>query len=134
MKKKIPFEFILDLLHPLDLTIRPMFGCHAIYSGGKILLIVRKKADHADANGVWMATGKEHHDSLRKELPGMQSVYILSDGKGETGWQMIHEDAPDFEEAVTRICELVVKGDERIGKIPKARKKVKRTARERLRK
>lgn len=125
MKKKIPFEFILDYLHPLELTIRPMFGCHAIYSGGKILLIVRKKADHTDANGVWIATGKEHHESLRKELPNMQSVYILSDGKGETGWQMIHEDADDFEEAVTRICEMAVKGDERIGKIPKAKKKKK---------
>lgn len=123
MKKKIPFEFVLDLLHPLELTIKPMFGCHAIYSGGKILLIVRKKDDHQDANGVWIATGKEHHESLKKELPNMHSVYILSDGKGETGWQMIHEEADDFEEAVTRICEMVRNGDERIGKIPKARKK-----------
>lgn len=129
MKKKIPFDFIFDLLHPLELTVRPMFGCHAIYSGEKIVLIVRKKTDHSDANGIWIATGKEHHDSLRKELPSMHSVYILSDGKGETGWQMIHEDAPDFEEAVTRICEMVVRGDERIGKIPKSRKKVKKTAR-----
>ena len=53
----------------------------------------------------------------------MHSVYILSDGKGETGWQMIHEDADDFEEAVTRVCRMILKGDERVGKIPKARKK-----------
>ena len=53
----------------------------------------------------------------------MHSVYILSDGKGETGWQMIHEDADDFEEAVTRVCWMILKGDERVGKIPKARKK-----------
>ncbi len=125
MKKKIPFEFILDYLHPLEVTIKPMFGCHAIYAGGKILLIVRKKEDHKDANGVWIATGKEHHESLKKDLPGMHSVYILSDGKGETGWQMIHEEANDFEEAVIKVCELISKGDERIGKIPKARKKKK---------
>ena len=123
MQKKIPFEFVLDYLHPLEVTIKPMFGCHAIYSGGKILLIVRKKEDHTDANGVWIATGKEHHESLKKVLPSMHSVYILSDGKGETGWQMIHEDADDFEEAVTKVCELILKGDERIGKIPKAKKK-----------
>lgn len=128
MKKKIPFEFILDLLHPLDITIKPMFGCHAIYSRGKILLIVRKKEDHTDANGVWIATGKEHHESLKKELPGMHSVYILSDGKGETGWQMIHEDAGDFEEAVSKVCDLILQEDDRIGKIPKSRKKkVKKT-------
>jgi hypothetical protein len=125
MKKKIPFEFILDHLHPLELAIRPMFGCHAIYAGGKILLIVRKKSDHTDANGVWIATGKEHHESLRKELSTMQSVYILSDGKGETGWQMIHEEADDFEEAVTKICGMILRGDERIGKVPKAKKKKK---------
>ncbi len=100
-----------------------MFGCHAIYSGGKIFLIVRKKQDHTDANGVWIATGKEHHESLKKELPSMKSVYILSDGKNETGWQMIHEDTDDFEESVTKICEMILKGDERIGKVPKARKK-----------
>ncbi|MBI4929804.1 MAG: hypothetical protein HY841_03510 [Bacteroidetes bacterium] len=125
MKKKIPFDFILDYLHPLEITVKPMFGCHAIYAKEKIILIVRKKADHSDANGVWLATGKEHHDSLRKELPSMKSVYILSDGKNETGWQMIHENAGDFEESVTKICELILKGDERIGKIPKARKKKK---------
>lgn len=123
MKKRIPFEFILDHLHPLEITIKPMFGCHALYSGGKILLIVRKKEDHTDANGIWIATGKEHHESLGKELPSMGSVYILSDGKGETGWQMIHEDADDFEESAVRICDLIIKRDERIGKIPKSKKK-----------
>ena len=123
MKKKIPFDFILNLLYPLDIDIKPMFGCHAFYHNNRILLIVRKKEDHTDANGVWIATGKEHHESLKKELPTMHSIYILSDGKGETGWQMIHEDADDFEEAVTRICDLVRKGDERIGKIPKSKKK-----------
>lgn len=125
MKKKIPFDFILDYLHPLEVTIKPMFGCHAIYANGKILLIVRKKEDHEDANGVWIATGKEHHASLKKELPSMQSVYILSDGKNETGWQMIHEHADDFEESVTKICEMILRKDERIGKIPKGKKSKK---------
>ena len=132
MKKKIPFDFILDLLSPLSLgrgaggevAVKPMFGCHAIYANGKILLIVRKKEDHTDANGVWIATGKEHHESLKKIFPSMHSVYILSDGKGETGWQMIHEDAGDFEESVSKVCELILKGDERIGKVPKSRKKI----------
>jgi len=96
VKKKIPFDFILDLLSPLSLrrgvaclpvrqagevVVKPMFGCHAIYVGEKIMLIVRKKEDHKDANGVWIATSKEYHAGLKKELPSMKSVYILSDGK-----------------------------------------------------
>ena len=122
MKKKIPFGFILDLLYPVDIVIRPMFGCHALYRGNKIVLIVRDKPDHTDANGVWIATGREHHDSLKKEFPSMHSVYILSDGKQETNWQMIHRDDEQFEEAVTRLCEMIRQGDERIGRIPKKKR------------
>lgn len=100
-----------------------MFGCHAIYTEGKILLILRKKNDHTEANGVWIATGKEHHESLKKELPSLQSVYILSEGKSETNWQMIHEDADDFEESAVKICEMILRNDKRIGKIPNSKKK-----------
>jgi hypothetical protein len=125
VKRKIPFEFILDYLHPLDIIIKPMFGCHAFYSGGKILVIVRKKEDHTDANGIWIATDKIHHASLKKQLPSIHSVYILSDGKGETNWQMIHEDDDNFEEASAKLCRMIVKGDERIGRIPNGKKKSK---------
>ena len=100
-----------------------MFGCHAIYTNGKIVLILRKREDHTDANGIWIATGKEHHESLKREFPSMKSVYILSDGKGETGWQMIPEDADDFEDSVIKACHLILREDNRIGKIPKKKKK-----------
>jgi hypothetical protein len=123
VKKKIPFEFVFDYLHPLEITIKPMFGCHAIYANGKIFFILRKRDDHLEANGIWMATSKEHHQSLKKEFPNMKSVYILSDGKKETDWQMIHEDDDDFEESAIKICEMVLRRDSRIGKIPKSKKK-----------
>ena len=123
MKKKIPFEFILDYLHPLEITIKPMFGCHALYSNGKILLIVRKKEDHPDSNGVWIATEKTHHVSLKNEFPNLESIQILNNGNGTTGWQMIHESNKNFEEAVIHICNLILKNDIRIGRIPKIKKK-----------
>jgi hypothetical protein len=122
VKKKIPFDFILDYLHPLEIKIRPMFGCHALYEREKILLVLRKREDHPNANGVWVATGKEHHESLKKEFPSLESVHILSNGKVETNWQMIQEDADDFEESAIRLCEIILKGDERIGKVPKPKK------------
>ena len=123
MKKKIPFEFILDYLHPLEITIKPMFGCHALYSNGKILLIVRKKEDHPDSNGVWIATEKAHHVSLKNEFPNLESIQILNNGNGTTGWQMIHENNKNFEESVIHICNLILKNDTRIGRIPKIKKK-----------
>ena len=122
-KSAIAFPFVLDLLSPLDVMVKPMFGCHALYVGEKIMLIVRKKEDHEDANGVWIATESEHHASLKKILPSLKSVYILSNGKAETAWQMIGEDEDDFEEAVTKVCDLILKKDLRIGRIPKSKSK-----------
>jgi hypothetical protein len=49
----------------------------------------------------------------------MRSIQVL--GKRVTGWQILPVDAPDFESAALRACELVLAGDPRIGKIPVAR-------------
>jgi IS1 family transposase len=46
----------------------------------------------------------------------MRSIQVL--GKRVTGWQVLPVDAPDFESAALRACELVLAGDARIGKIP----------------
>jgi hypothetical protein len=120
-KNSFPFPFILDLLSGLDYEVKPMFGCHAIYSGQKILIIVRKKDAHEESNGVWIATDYTHHDSLRKTFSGLQSVSLLS-GKGkETAWQMIAYSDNNFEEKVNLLCELICKGDGRIGKVPKTK-------------
>jgi len=122
-EKKIPFDFILDYLHPLQIEVRQMFGTHTIYANNRILLALRQKNEHKDSNGIWVATGKEHHPSLRKEFPSMQSIPILMGRNGETGWQMIPADAEDFEEAVLQLCRLIVRGDPRIGKLPRPRKR-----------
>ena len=98
-----------------------MFGCYALYDAGKIVLILRKKQEHRGDNGVWVATHREHHHSLLKELPSMRSIKLL--GKDPTNWQVIPESAKDFESSVIRACELVVKGDPRIGKVPKRKVK-----------
>lgn len=52
----------------------------------------------------------------------MRSIRLLADG-GETNWQLLPAEAADFEEAATRVCQLVIAGDARIGRVPKARAK-----------
>ena len=121
--KKNPFPFVLEALLPLNPSVRPMFGCQAVYVGNKIMLVLRNRESHPEANGVWIATSKEYHDSLKKELPSLCSVYILSEGKAETNWQMIPLEAGDFESSVIRACEMILDNDERIGRIPKPRKR-----------
>ncbi|MFZ1916286.1 MAG: hypothetical protein WAU58_01845 [Terriglobales bacterium] len=120
-RKARPYEFVLDAIAPLAPWTRPMFGCLAVYVESKIVLILRDKHDGTQDNGVWLATIVEHHESLRREFPNMRSIQVL--GKEVTGWQVLPADAPDFEEAALRACELIIACDPRIGKVPGARRK-----------
>jgi hypothetical protein len=119
-RKAIPHEFVIEAIAALSPRTRPMFGCLAVYVEGKIVLILRDKRDKTADNGVWLATTEEHHESLRREFPNMRSIQVL--GKKVTGWQVLPADAPDFEEAALRACELIVARDPRIGKVPGARR------------
>jgi hypothetical protein len=115
-RNQVPYEFVLDALTAVSPWTRSMFGCLAVYIDEKIVLFLRDKAANPGDNGVWLATSQEHHESLRREFPNMRSIRLL--GKPLTGWQVIPADAPDFEEAALRACELVIARDPRIGKVP----------------
>lgn len=99
-----------------------MFGCLAVYVGEKIVMILRDKRDKTAADdGVWLATTKDHHASLRNDFPNMRSIAVF--GKEVTGWQVLPADASDFEAAALRACELIAAKDPRIGKIPQKKRK-----------
>ena len=119
VKKQIPFPFVLENLFSLDPVVKQMFGSHSVYVNDKIVLVLRDKNDYD--SGIWIATSKEHHESLKKEFPQMHSITIW--GAGVTGWQVLSKDDDGFEESVNRVCDLILKGDERIGKVPKVKKK-----------
>jgi hypothetical protein len=119
-RRAVPHEFVLDAVASLSPLTRPMFGCVAVYVEDKIVLILRDKRDKKADNGVWLATTEEHHESLRREFPNMRSVQIL--GRKITGWQVLPSDAPDFEETALLACDLVVRRDPRIGKVPGTRR------------
>jgi hypothetical protein len=122
MKKSasIPFEFVLEQLLSLEPTVKPMFGCHSIYIGPKLVITLRNKDSHQDDNGIWISTKTEHHESLKKIFPAMRSIHVL--GKGATNWQILPADADDFEESAFNLCRLILKNDPRIGNIPKPKK------------
>jgi hypothetical protein len=120
-RKAVPYPFVLDALADLPTETRIMFGCLAVYQGDKIVLILRDRRDSPADNGVWIATTEEHHESLAREFPSMRSIQLF--GNKITGWQVLPADAPDFEQAALRACELIVARDPRIGKVPKSRQK-----------
>lgn len=119
-RKPVPHQFVLDALAELEPYTRPMFGCLAIYVGDKIVLILRDRPNHPEDNGVWLATTREHHESLRREFPSMRTIGLL--GEDVTNWQVLPASAPDFEQAALHACELVITGDPRIGKVPNSRR------------
>jgi len=123
LRKSVPYEFVLEAVSQLPIETRSMFGCLAVYVGDKIVLMLREKQKQKEDNGVWLATTKEHHQSLQREFPHMRSIQLL--GKEVTGWQILPADAPDFESTALRACELILARDPRIGKIPKGRPKPK---------
>ncbi len=125
-RKPVPYEFVLDAVSQIPIETRPMFGCLSVYVGDKIVLMLRQKQKQAEDNGVWLATTEEHHQSLRREFPNMRSIQLL--GGKITGWQVLPADAPDFESAALRACELIVARDPRIGKVPKSRQRAKAKA------
>ena len=119
-RRGVPHEFVLDAIAALSPKTRSMFGCLAVYVGDKIVLILRDRRDATADNGVWLATTEEHHASLRREFPNMRSIQEF--GTKVTGWQVLPVDAPDFEGAALRACELIAARDPRIGKVPAARR------------
>ncbi len=120
-RKPVPHEFVLEAVAAVTTNTRSMFGCLAIYVEDKIVFALREKAADTADNGVWLATTMEHHESLRREFPNMRSIRVL--GKDVTGWQLLPSDAADFEESALRACELVIKRDPRIGKVPKGKRR-----------
>jgi hypothetical protein len=121
LKKRVPFVFVLEALDVLHPVTNMMFGCTAVYVEEKIVLILRDRADSPEDNGVWLATSSEHHHSLKRDFPAMRSIKIF--GPGQTGWQVLGADAEDFEESVFKACDFIIRGDVRIGKIPKKKRK-----------
>ncbi len=119
-KRNIPFEFVLENLARIDFTVKAFFGCHSIYVGDKILLTLRNKKELTDDNGVWIATDQEHRASLQKLFPNMRAIKVF--GGSSSNWQVLPADTDDFEESVLLACELILKHDPRIGKIPKKKK------------
>jgi hypothetical protein len=124
VRARLPFDFVLDELESLDPETKPLFGCTAVYVGERIVFALREKPTAKQDNGVWLATTKEHHASLKKVLPSMRSIRVLGDGV--TGWQILPASSEDFEDEVLKACALVRKNDPRIGKIPASKRK-KRT-------
>ncbi|MDT4896528.1 MAG: hypothetical protein QOH25_1605 [Acidobacteriota bacterium] len=116
-KRQAPFQFVLDELFPIRPTIKQMFGFTYIYLDEKLLVSLRESAKQPQYNGVWLYTQAEHIESLRREFPQLPRRCFWKSLKSGSGWVILASTLEDFEECAFRACELILRGDQRIGRV-----------------
>ena len=114
MKKPMPFDFLLDYL-PSGIVVKPAIGMFYIYYAQKIVMIFRKTSKNPQHNGIWISTRREHHASLKAEIPAITD-FELEEGF-DTAWLLLSDSHDDFEYPAIQLCELVAQKDQRIGKV-----------------
>jgi hypothetical protein len=118
-KKQNPFRFVLDELSPLRPVVKQMFGFTHVYLDEKLLLSLRYSEKEPRFNGVWLYTQAEHLDALRAEFPSLPKHRFWKSGK--KGWIILTTKGEDFEEYAFKACEMILKGDQRFGRISRKR-------------
>lgn len=114
-RRPIPFPFIIEELESLRPTVRSLFGFTHVYMEGKLLFSLRDATTRPDSNGMWLYTTTEHADRLAREFSDLPRRQIWRSGK--KAWIVLASRLPDFEEHAFRACELILRGDQRIGRL-----------------
>ena len=113
--RQSPFRFVLDEILPIRPTLKQMFGFTYVYLGERLLLSLRESSKQPRFNGVWLYCHAEHIESLRTEFPLLPRRCFWKSGKN--GWVILHSELEDFEEYAFRACELILTGDQRVGRV-----------------
>lgn len=122
-QKHPPHPFVLDALAPLDPEVRRMFSGFAVYSGDRLVLMLRDHPRSPQDNGVWLVlseTTSPSDPSLRREFPSLRRIDLLGDKIGH--WLLIPADSPSFESEALHACDLLLRHDHRLGRIPASRR------------
>ena len=113
-KRESRFSFVLEEIRPIRPTFRQMFGFTYVYLGERLLLSLRESAKQPRFNGVWLYTHTDHLESLRAEFPLLPKRCFWKSGRN--GWVILPSELEDFEEYAFRACELILRGDQRVGR------------------
>ena len=114
-EKQSPFQFVLDELLPVRPLVKRMFGFTYVYLGDKLVLSLRHSVKYRKFNGVWLYTLTENIESLRREFPLLPRRSFWKSGKNS--WIILASSLEDFEEYAFKACELILRGDQRLGRV-----------------
>ncbi len=114
-RKRIPFPFVIDELESLRLKVRTVFGFTHVYLEDMLLFSLRDNTTQPGSNGMWLYTTTENADSLAREFTDLPQRQIWRSGK--KAWIILASRLPEFEEHAFKACELILRGDQRIGRL-----------------
>lgn len=96
-----------------------MFGFTYVYLDDKLLFSLRDSLKRPGSNGMWLYTTAEHLESLGSEFPQLSKRYLWRSGKN--AWVILASKLEGFEEYAFKACDLILRGDQRIGKVSRGR-------------
>ena len=86
-------------------------------------MMLRDAAKLPEDNGIWLVLSERTDPSdasLRREFPSLRGIQTLQ-GK-IAHWLLIPSDGEDFEGEALRACELILRKDKRLGRVPQSRR------------
>lgn len=123
LRQKPPHAFVLEALAPLNPEVRRMFSGFAVYLGDLLVCMLRDSPKSARDNGVWLVlsdTTNPQDPAIKREFPSIRPIDLLGGKIGH--WLLIPSDGPDFETEALHACDLMLRGDPRVGRIPASRR------------
>ena len=116
---QLPFAFVIDELESIRPTIKRAFGFTYLYLDEKLLCGLRNSPKQPGTNGIWLFTTTDHVDSLAQEFPQLPRRYLWRSGKN--AWVVLASRLEYFEEYAFKACELILNGDNRIGRLTRGK-------------
>ena len=104
-------------LEELRPVVKSAFGFTYVYLDERLLFALRDSVKQPATNGMWVFTTTEHVDGLVKEFPELSRRQVWRSGKN--CWIVLASRLAYFEEYAFKACELILRGDRRIGRLTK---------------
>jgi len=122
-KPKIPHAFVIEALDSLHPEVRRMFSGFALYIDNRIHMMLRDSPKLPEDNGIWLvlSEGTDPSDpNLHRELPSLRPIQTIGGKIGH--WLLIPSDRPNFETEALHACDLILRHDPRLGRVPQSRR------------
>ena len=114
-RHRLPFDFVIAELAELRPVVKSAFGFTYVYLDDLLLFMLRDSMKQPATNGMWLFTSSEHVESLANEFPDLSRRQVWRSGKN--CWVVLAARLEYFEEYALKACELILKGDRRIGRL-----------------